>query len=175
MKKLLTLAALPLLALSLSACALFEANELQTITDIVVATPDTTTLEAAVVEAGLAGALDDPEVNYTVFAPTEAAFAAALDELGVDAAALLGLPNLADILLYHVVDGELFAADVIDAAPTTVTTLQTGTIDVAVVDGNVELTDALDRVITVVDTDINAYNGVIHLIDNVLLPFNPLD
>lgn len=58
----------------------------------------------------------------------------------------------------------------IAAAPTTVTTLETGTIDVAVVDGTVQLTDETGVTINVVGTDINALNGVIHLIDYVLTP-----
>lgn len=174
-KKLLTLAAMPLLALTLSACALLEGNELApTIAEIVVANDATTTLEAAVVQEGLDGALADISARYTVFAPSDAAFAAFLAELDIDAAALLGLPDLSEILLYHVVDGELSAAQVVSSAPGTVTTLQGNDLDYAVVDGGVQLTDATGRTVNVVDTDINAFNGVIHLIDSVLLPFGTI-
>lgn len=174
-KKLLTLAAMPLLALTLSACALLEGNELApTIAEIVVENDATSTLETAVVQEGLDGALADITARYTVFAPSDAAFQAFLDELGIDAAALLALPDLAEILLYHVVDGDLPASQVVSSAPGDLTTLQGNDLAYAVVDGGVQLTDATGRTVNVVETDINAFNGVIHLIDSVLLPFGTI-
>lgn len=174
-KKLLTLAAMPLLVLTLSACALLEGNELApTIADIVVENDATSTLETAVIQEGLDASLADLGANYTVFAPSDAAFGAFLTELGIDAAALLALPDLKEVLLYHVVDGELPAATVISSAPGTVTTLQGNELDYAVVDGGVQLTDATGRTVNVVETDIDAFNGVIHLIDSVLLPFGTI-
>lgn len=175
MKRLWTLAAMPLLALTLSACALLETNDpLPTITDIVVETDAVSTLEAAVVQEGLDGALADKGAQYTVFAPTNDAFGAFLAANDIEASDLLALADLTDILLYHVIDGKLTASDVIGSAPGTVETLQGNDLSYAVVDGGVVLTDATGRDVNVIDTDINAFNGVIHLIDDVLLPFGTI-
>ncbi len=119
------------------------------------------TLLAAAEAAGLVDTLqgDGP---FTVFAPTDEAFAA-LPEGTLDA--LLEDPEaLADILLYHVVSGEVLAADVVglDAA----TTVQGSDIAIEVVDGGVVLNGSAN----VVTTDVDASNGVIHIIDAVILP-----
>lgn len=125
-----------------------------------------TVLLAALETAGLVEALNGPG-PFTVFAPTDAAFGALLEELGVTADELLANPDLANILLYHVVSGEFMAADVIDIAPADVPTLYEGNdVSIAVVDGNVVIND----VATVVTADVMASNGVIHVIDAVLVP-----
>jgi transforming growth factor-beta-induced protein len=174
-KRLTTLVALALAAVTLSACSVFEANDVApTITDIVVDTEAVSILETAVVQEGLDGALAEGSVKYTVFAPTNDAFAQFLADTDLTAAQLLALPDLSEILLYHVVDAELPAAAVIGSAPGTVETLQGNELSYAVVDGGVVLTDATGRDVNVVDTDITAFNGVIHLIDNVLLPFGTI-
>jgi uncharacterized surface protein with fasciclin (FAS1) repeats len=174
-KRIATLVAVPFLALTLAACSVFETNELApTITDIVVETEAVSILRDAVVQEGLDGALDERSVKYTVFAPTNDAFAAFLAEIDVTAAELLALPDLSEILLYHVVDAELPAAAVIGSAPGTVETLQGNDLSYDVVGGGVVLTDATGREVNVVDTDITAFNGVIHLIDSVLLPFGTI-
>ena len=170
-KRIATLVSLALVAVTLSACSVFEANDLApTITDIVVETEAVSTLKDAVVQQGLDDDLDERSVKYTVFAPTNEAFAQFLAETNLTADQLLALPGLTDILLYHVVDTELPSSAVIGSAPGTVTTLQGDDLDYAVVDGGVVLTDANGRDVNVVTTDITAFNGVIHLIDNVLLP-----
>jgi uncharacterized surface protein with fasciclin (FAS1) repeats len=175
MKRIVTLVSLALAAVTLSACSVFEANDVApTITDIVVDTEAVSILEDAVVQEGLAGALDERSVKYTVFAPTNDAFAQFLADTDLTAAELLALPDLSEILLYHVVDAELPAAAGIGSAPGTVETLQGNDLAYAVVDGGVVLTDATGRSVNVVDTDITAFNGVIHLIDNVLLPFGTI-
>jgi len=122
------------------------------------------TLVAAVQAAGLVETLqgDGP---FTVFAPTDEAFAA-LPEGTLDS--LLEDPEaLAEILTYHVVSGTVLAADVVglDAA----TTVQGDDISIEVVDGNVVLNGSA----TVVATDVMASNGVVHVIDQVILPPAP--
>ncbi len=137
-------------------------EEMNSIVDIAVADGRFTTLVAAVQAAGLAETLSG-EGQFTVFAPTDDAFAA-LPEGTI--ASLLEDPEgaLRDILLYHVVDGAVMAEDVVglSAAPT----LQGQEIAIAVNDGRVFLNDSVQVVIT----DIQASNGVIHVIDAVLLP-----
>ena len=137
-----------------------------TITDIVADSSDFSTLLTAVGEAGLAESLsgDGP---FTVFAPTDEAFAA-LPEGTLDA--LLKPANrdqLAAILTYHVVPAEVMAADV---TPGEVTTVNGATFMVSTDGGSVVLTDGEGNGATVTQTDIVASNGVIHVIDSVLLP-----
>ena len=120
-----------------------------------------TTLLAAVEAAGLVETLQG-EGPFTVFAPTDEAFAA-LPE-GTIEALLADIPTLTDILLYHVVAGKVMEADVLGL--TTATTVQGSDITIEIVDGVV----ILNGVATVAVTDIETSNGVIHVIDAVLLP-----
>ena len=99
---------------------------------------------------------------YTVFAPTDEAFAKLPPET---LAAVLADENLLrSILLYHVVDGAAYAKDVVGL--TSVTTLNGASISIAVVGSSV----VLNGTSNVIATDIAAKNGVIHVIDTVLLP-----
>jgi transforming growth factor-beta-induced protein len=135
-----------------------------TIVDIAVADGRFTTLVAAVQAAGLVDALNG-EGPLTVFAPTDDAFAAALQALGISAEDLLAdTDTLSSILLYHVVAGQVLAADVVNLQ--SATTLNGADIRISVQDGNVFLNDTVQVIIT----DIQASNGVIHVIDGVLLP-----
>jgi transforming growth factor-beta-induced protein len=107
---------------------------------------------------------------FTVFAPTDAAFAAALEALGVTAEDLLAdTALLTSVLSYHVVPGAWDAASVVAAAGeegVSVGTLLPGTTVTITVDGeSVLVNDA-----TVVATDVLATNGIVHVIDAVLLP-----
>jgi uncharacterized surface protein with fasciclin (FAS1) repeats len=105
------------------------------------------------------------EREYTVFAPTDAAFTALLAELGVTAEQLLSdRPMLSRVLRYHIVRGELEASEVL--ARQRIRTLQGGRLFQA---GGV-LTDLNGRTANIIQTDIQASNGVIHVIDNVVLP-----
>ena len=133
-----------------------------------------TTLVAAVVAADLAGTLsgDGP---FTVFAPTNDAFA----KLPAGTVDTLLLPEnkdqLTGVLTYHVVSGKYEAAAVIDAINNnngkfTVPTVQGGSIDLSIKDGNVMLTDANGGMSTVIIPDVAASNGVIHAIDTVVMP-----
>jgi len=118
------------------------------------------TLVAAVKAAGLVDALSGPG-PLTVFAPTDEAFAklgkATIDSVLADKALLT------KILTYHVVSGQVKAADVVKV--TSAKTLQGGDVKVSVVGGAVKINDA-----TVVVADVLATNGVIHVIDTVLMP-----
>lgn len=135
-----------------------------TIVDVAADAGSFTTLLAAAEAAGLVDTLngDDP---LTVFAPTDDAFATALADLGLTAEELLASDDLAGILTYHVVSGSVPAADVVGLDGESVATVNGATVDVAVADGAVMVNDA-----NVVTTDIMASNGVIHVIDKVLLP-----
>jgi uncharacterized surface protein with fasciclin (FAS1) repeats len=133
-----------------------------TIVDVAAANPDFSILVAAVQQAGLAETLSGPG-PFTVFAPTNDAFAAALTALGLTQEELLASPDLAAILTYHVLPAQVMAADV--TAESSPATVQGETVDVKPVDGGVTVNDA-----TVTTADVAASNGVIHVIDKVLLP-----
>ncbi len=138
-----------------------------TVVQMAQANPSFGVLVQAVTTANLAGTLGGAG-PFTVFAPTDAAFAAALDELSLTAAQLLARPDLAAILSYHVVSGDVRAADVAALPkPAAVATVQGGTFTV---DAALTITDGRSRTTNLVATDIVASNGVVHVIDNVLLP-----
>lgn len=139
------------------------------IVDTAIAAGDFTTLVAAVQAAGLEETLrgDGP---FTVFAPTDAAFAA-LPAGTVETLLEDPTGDLADILTYHVVAGEVLAADVVGLDGQEVETVNGATFTVNVGDdGSVTLTDAAGNEVTVVATDIVTSNGVIHVLDAVLMP-----
>ena len=132
-----------------------------TVVDIVVGSNDHNTLEAAVIAAELADDLqgDGP---FTLFAPTDAAFEA-LPEGTVSS--LLEDPTgaLAGILLYHVVGSKAYAKDLSNGQ--TISTLQGDQIAVKFKNGKAYINDAMVTV-----ADIKADNGVVHVIDAVILP-----
>ncbi|NLX11633.1 MAG: DUF4397 domain-containing protein [Chloroflexi bacterium] len=135
-----------------------------TLVDLAVSDERFSTLVAAVQVAGLAETLSG-EGPYTIFAPTNDAFAAALESLGISAEDLLAdTETLTNILLYHVAEGKLLAADVIGLE--TITSLQGADITVSASEMGVSLNDSIQ----VIETDLEASNGVIHVIDGVLLP-----
>ena len=126
---------------------------------------DFNTLVAAVVAADLVDALKG-EGPFTVFAPTDEAFAA-LPE-GVLEGLLENPADLQKVLLYHVVEGEVMAADVVGLDGEEVTTLLGEVINVEIDDGNVYINDA-----QVIATDVVCKNGIIHVLDAVLVPELP--
>lgn len=139
------------------------------IVDTAVAAGDFGTLVAAVQAAGLEETLRG-EGPFTVFAPSDAAFQA-LPAGTVDT--LLADPqgDLTDILTYHVVEGEVLAEDVVALDRQEVTTVNGATFTVdAGDDGSVTLRDAAGNDVGVTQTDIETSNGVIHVIDTVLIP-----
>jgi uncharacterized surface protein with fasciclin (FAS1) repeats len=130
------------------------------IVDTAVSAGNFTTLVAAVKAAGLVDTLKGPG-PFTVFAPTDEAFAK-LPTGTVDA--LLKDPaKLKDILLYHVVSGKVLAADV--SKMKTAKTVEGGSVKVHAMAGKVMIDNA-----SVVKADIACDNGVIHVIDTVIMP-----
>jgi len=123
-------------------------------------------LATAVVTAELLPALTNPLATLTVFAPTNEAFDNIATALGTDLAGLLALPNLADVLTYHVLGTEVLAANVTNGA--IVQPLSTtNTLKLTVTSmGEVFVNQA-----QVTATDITSANGVVHVIDAVVLPF----
>jgi uncharacterized surface protein with fasciclin (FAS1) repeats len=131
------------------------------------ANPTFSVLVEAVVAANLVTTLSGTG-PFTVFAPTDAAFTSALGELNLTKAQLLASPDLAGILTYHTVAGNVRAADVVALPkPAAVTTVQGETFSVGTTLG---ITDQRARSATLLATDVIASNGVIHVINNVILP-----
>jgi len=138
-----------------------------TVVDVAASNDDFSTLVTAVDSAGLAETLsgDGP---FTVFAPVNDAFAAlppgTLDSLLLPE----NQDQLTAVLTYHVVPQEAMADDLTDGM--TVTTVQGQPLTVGVTDAGVTLTDATGNTVSVVQADIEAGNGVVHVIDGVLIP-----
>jgi len=130
------------------------------IVELAVSAGSFNTLVAAVKAAGLVETLSG-EGPFTVFAPTDEAFAqipeADLQALLADKAALTA------VLTYHVVPGKVLAEDVVNLS--SAKTVNGQSVQIKVWEGNVMVDGA-----TVVSTDIEATNGVIHVIDKVILP-----
>ena len=138
------------------------------IVDTAVAAGSFKTLATALTAAGLVDTLKGTG-PFTVFAPTDDAFA----KLPAGTLqALLADPKgkLAPILTYHVVSGKVMAADVVTMDGKKVKTVNGAELTIKVMDGKVSLVDATGASVNVVKTDVTASNGVIHVIDGVLLP-----
>lgn len=118
------------------------------------------TLAKALTEAGLIETLQG-KGPFTVFAPTDEAFAKL--PKGTVEALLKDKDALTNILLYHVVSGKVMSGDVVKL--NSAETVQGSSVKIKVVDGKVMINDA-----QVVSADVNASNGVIHVIDTVILP-----
>jgi uncharacterized surface protein with fasciclin (FAS1) repeats len=163
------------LFLSLFAVASFTLSFAQkTVVDIAVGSPAHTTLVAAVKAAGLVETLQGAG-PFTVFAPINDAFA----KLPAGTVESLLKPEakatLVKILTYHVVAGNLDAAAVVKAieagkGSAKVKTVSGGTLTASLKDGKVILTDENGKTATVVAADIKSGNGVVHVIDSVVLP-----
>ncbi len=144
----------------------------QSITDHVIENPNLSSLTAAVVKAELAGTLDNEDVNYTVFAPTNEAFTALLTDLSVTLDDLTK-EALTPILLYHVVDAFVPAADVSTSYVPTLSTGQGENILINVVADETGV--MLNNSAKVILTDVVATNGIIHVIDKVIMPPTVVD
>jgi uncharacterized surface protein with fasciclin (FAS1) repeats len=138
------------------------------IVETAAAAGDFKTLTAALKAAGLDETLKGPG-PFTVFAPTDAAFAK-LPEGTVETLLKDPKGQLAEILKYHVVAGEVMAADVAKMDGQKVKTVQGAELTVEVSGDKVVLVDAAGNRVNVIKTDITASNGVIHVIDAVLIP-----
>jgi len=160
-KALLVAGSLALAVLGLTLTNAQSTTQNQTITQIVATNSNFSTLLAAVQAAGLADTLSG-EGPFTVFAPTNEAFAkipkADLDKLLADKAALT------KVLTYHVVAGRVPSSQVVTLKEAK--TVQSQSVTIQVKDGKV----ILNGNSTVTAVDIQAKNGIIHVIDTVLLP-----
>ncbi len=131
---------------------------------------DLSILVEAVDAAGLSATLKQAG-PYTVLAPTNAAFAALLTELGVTKAQLLAdKPLLTAVLTYHVLPATVRKADI--PLGRAVTTVQGGIFKVDTVGTALRITDGRNRTANITATDLRASNGVVHVIDKVILPAN---
>ncbi|MEL4456328.1 fasciclin domain-containing protein [Lutimonas vermicola] len=151
-----------------------KSEEKATIVGVAAANENFSTLVAAVKAADLVGTLNS-EGPFTVFAPTNEAFAK-LPEGTVES--LLKAENkatLSSILTYHVVAGKFMAADVVKAIKDNdgkfeITTVNGEKLTAHIMDGKVMLKDAKGNNSTIILTDVAASNGVIHALDTVVMP-----
>lgn len=162
-----------LLSLALGACAstsgtsaretaTAQARASADIVDTAVAAGSFTTLAAALQAAGLVDTLKGPG-PFTVFAPTDAAFAALPPGTVENLLRPENRDQLRAVLTYHVVAGDVRAAQVVNLSQAT--TVQGSAVRIRVENGQVKIDNA-----TVVTPDVVCSNGVIHVIDHVLLP-----
>lgn len=142
--------------------------QVQDIVSTAVAAGQFTTLATALTKAGLVDTLKGAG-PFTVFAPTDAAFAK-LPAGTLDSLLMEPKTKLAPILTYHVIPGKVMAADVIKLNGTKVKTVNGAELTVKVSGSDVVLVDGTGAMVKVTKTDIMASNGVIHVIDGVLLP-----
>lgn len=136
-----------------------------------------TALLAAVNKAGISGTLTAPNANLTVFAPTDAAFGTLATQLGFtnagDMVTKLSSSDLSKILTYHVVPGTKYAADLKSGGATQATAYSFGGASATLAlntSSGVAITDADLAVAKVAAADVAADNGVIHVVDKVLVP-----
>lgn len=137
----------------------------QTIVDVASGNDDFSTLVSAVVEADLVETLSGPG-PFTVFAPNNVAFNRYLEENSLTAEQLLAAENLEGILTYHVVSGEVHSS-VVQAGP--VSSVEGSDFYVSVAPDNSIWINGNTQIIA---TDIDASNGVIHVLDNVIIAPN---
>ena len=150
----------------LQACGGSDDDPQRNIVEVAQNNPELSILVEAVVAAGLVPTLSTG--TLTVFAPTNAAFAALLGELGITKDALLAnKPLLTAVLTYHVLGSKVARADV--PLGKAITPVSGGFFKIESSNG-LKITDGRNRVTNITATDIYATNGVVHLVDRVLLP-----
>lgn len=130
--------------------------------DVIVPSLNHTILEEAIVQANLEKALRTSP-NLTVFAPTDAAFTALLSDMGITASELLEDPSLSSILLYHVIGEEINSGSLSNGD---VVTLNNESVTISV-GSSVMINES-----TVTLADVMADNGIVHVINAVLLPLS---
>ena len=148
-------------------------EEPQSIANIASANSDFTSLVAALAKAELVETMDG-EGNFTVFAPTNQAFQNLFNDLGVSGIDDLSKETLTQVLLYHVLGSKVMSGDISSGY---VETLATNSPDMDPVTLRLDVNDGvkLNKETMVTTADIEAFNGVIHIIDKVLLPPNVVD
>ncbi len=146
---------------------LLGTDDYTSVVDIIAGSPDHATLATAVTVAGLIDVLSDMGSSFTVFAPTDEAFDALPEGLLGD---LLDDPEgaLTKVLLYHVVDGSVLSGDLSDGQ--VITTLLGQELTVSIVGEDVFIVDVFDNASQVIAADLEADNGVVHVVDAVLIP-----
>jgi branched-chain amino acid transport system substrate-binding protein len=138
------------------------------VAEIAMMNPDFSTLvEAVLLSPQVLGALTTEGAEFTIFAPTNDAFAAAFEALGITGVGDLDSETLTAVLMYHAIDGVTLAAALVEAGSGSVVTLLGEELTFEVVDGVVVLNGGQA---TVIMADVLGTNGVIHVIDGVLLP-----
>jgi uncharacterized surface protein with fasciclin (FAS1) repeats len=142
--------------------AIAKAMKLPTIVEAAIATPALSTLVAAVKAGGLVETLSSAG-PFTVFAPTNDAFAKVPSATLASLLTAEGKPALVNILTYHVVSGKAMSGDLVDGQE--IKTVQGKTLKVMIKDGKVYINNA-----QVVIADVKTKNGVVHVIDSVLMP-----
>ena len=152
-----------LLAGVLLVFALAVAQDKKSITQAIMADKDFSTLATALKETGLDKTLDAEAGPFTIFAPTDAAFAK-LPKERLDAL-LKDKAKLTKLLQYHVISGKSMGADVTGMDGKAAKTLEGGELKIAAKDGKATINEA-----NLTKADIEATNGVIHVIDTVLMP-----
>ena len=134
----------------------------QDIVELAQGTESLSILVAAVVQEDLVGTLSS-EGPFTVFAPNDEAFGDLLAQLDITAEELLAREDLSNILTYHVVPAKAMSGDLVDGQK--IATVNGGEVTVTIENGVVMIDDA-----KVIAADVEATNGVVHVIDKVLLP-----
>ncbi|WP_319231272.1 fasciclin domain-containing protein [Draconibacterium orientale] len=149
-----------------------EMQKSNTIADIAVANSEFSILVEALMKADLVGAVADSEAELTVFAPTNDAFVALLSELGATSLDDVPVETLTDILLYHVIGSKAMSTDLASGYFPTLSTFSDNNLSMYIevgegvtINGNTMVTAA----------DIEADNGVIHVVDKVILPPSVVD
>lgn len=154
-----TMSILMVLVLLMSSMSAFAAEG--DLVDVASGIDDFSILVAALQEAELVEALQG-EGPFTVFAPTNAAFADLLSNLNITADQLLAHPQLSEVLLYHVVSGKVMSTDLTNGMMAA--TLQGESLAIDLSNG-VKINESM-----VTSADVEASNGIIHVIDQVLVP-----
>ena len=145
-------------------------DEGNTIVDVAAGNTDFSLLVQALKVTGLDAALADKNASYTVFAPTNEAFGSLFDELGVAGVSDIPTETLTNVLLYHVLDGKAMASDVKTGY---YSSLSPGPQDGYTLSMYINMEDGMiNSRANIVDTDIMADNGVIHVIDKVIMPLS---
>lgn len=136
--------------------------------NVISISPNHTTLKAALIQAGLVSALQDPTATLTVFAPDNAAFDALATALGISpTSALLADTNLTNILTYHVLGQEVAAAAITNGqVATSLNTTANGTIYLTKTSTGSVFADQAN----VTTADLTTDNGIVHVVNKVLLP-----
>ena len=146
----------------------------QTIVDAAVSNKDFSTLVTALKAADLVGALSG-EGPFTVFAPNNAAFSKIDSETLGNLLKPENVKALSNILTYHVVSGKLMASDVASALKSgngmvKLTALNGQTVTARTKEGKIFLEDSQGNMIEIIANDVSGSNGVIHVIDSVVMP-----